>query len=171
MVFDPDWRPTMDVVDFIANELEECEDVANLTLVHPSSAMTFIASAVALRAPAVQVSAQRSVYDEAEDTAADATASKTMFVMGPGERVEHFLRRGVREAQSRAVRRFALIFDASCVPTMLIADVLAEELVRSGSVREIGLIHPKASLETVVAALRLQLPSVRVASATGGALR
>jgi hypothetical protein len=92
-----------------------------------------------------------------------------MFVMERAERVEHFVRRGVREAQSRSVRRFALIFDATCVPTMEIADVLAEELLRSGGVREIGLIHPNASLETLVAALRLRLPAVRIAYANATA--
>ena len=169
VVFDPEWRPTMDVVDLIANELQDPGDLTKLTLVHPSSAMTFIASALGLRAPEVQVSARRSVYDELEDQNADATASKTMFVMAPGERVEHFVRRAVREAQSRSVRRFALIFDAAYVPNMAIADVLSEELLRSGGVREIGLIHPKASLETVVAALRLRLPAIRVASASASA--
>jgi hypothetical protein len=166
VVFHPEWRPTMDVVDLIAHELSETEDISNLTLVHPSSAMTFIASALGLRAPAVQIAAQRSIYDELEDENADATASKTMFVMAPTERVEHFVRRAVREAQSRSVRRFALIFDAACVPTMEIANVLAEELLRSGSVREIGLIHPKAPLDTLVATLRLRLPTVRIAYAT-----
>lgn len=166
VVFDPHWQPTMDVVDLISTQLEDCEDVTSLTLVHPSSAMTFIASALGLRAPTVTVSARRSVYDELEDAGADATASKTMFVQAPAERVEHFVRRAVREAHTRAVRRFALIFDAACVPNMQIADLLAEELVRSGGVRELGLIHPKASLETVVAALRLRLPAVRVAYAS-----
>jgi hypothetical protein len=165
LAFDPKWQPTMDVVDLITNELTESEDITNLILVHPSSAMTFIASALGLRTPAVQITAQRSIYDELEDDSADATASKTMFVMAPTERVEHFVRRAVREAQDRAVRRFALIFDASAVPSMDVADALAQELLRSGTVREIGLIHPKASLETLVAALRLRLPSIRIAHA------
>lgn len=170
VVFDHEWQPTMEVVDLIASELSETDDIATLTLVHPSSAMTFIASALGLKTRAVTITSQRSVYDELEDDSADATASKTMFVMDREERVDHFLRRAVREAQSRSVRRFALLFDAACVPSMLIADVLAQELQR-GAVREIGLIHPKASLDTVVAALRLRLPAVRIAyaNATGAA--
>lgn len=166
LVFDTSWPPTMDVVDLIAAELRASDEISSLTLVHPSSAMTFIASALGVRAPAVQVTAMRSVFDEAEDSNADATASKTLFMMEPAESVHHFVRRAVREAQKRAVRRFALFFHASVEPTMQIADVLAEELLRSGAVREIGLIHPTASLETLVAALRLRVPAIRVAYAS-----
>ena len=169
IVFDPQWRPTMDIVELVAAELNDCADVQSLTLVHPSSAMTFIASAIGLRAAAVQVATKRSVYDEVEDENVDATASKTMFVMAPGERVEHFVRRSVREAHSRAVRRFALLFDASCTPSIEIADLLAVELMQSGGVREIGLIHPRSSLDTLVATLRLRVPTVRVAYASATA--
>jgi hypothetical protein len=169
LAFDPEWRPTMDVVELAANELSECLDIETLVLVHPSSAMTFIASALGLRVPTVTVSAQRSVYDELEDQDTDATASKTMFVMKRDEHIDHFVRRSVRAAQARALRRFALLFDGKCVPTMEIADVLAEELLRSGGVREIGLIHPSASLETLVAALRLRIPTVRIAYASATA--
>jgi hypothetical protein len=166
LVFDARWQPTMDVVDLIAAELTDCYEISVLTLVHPSSAMTFIASALGVRAPAVQVTAVRSVFDETEDSNADATASKTLFVMEPTELVHHFVRRAVREAQKRAVRRFALFFHASVEPTMDIADVLSEELLRSGAVREVGLIHPTASLETLVATLRLRVPAIRVAYAS-----
>jgi hypothetical protein len=164
LAFDPDWRPTMDLVDLVASELADgCEDISQLTLIHPSSAMTFIASALGLRAPSVHIVAQRSVYDEQEDLSADATASKTMFVMGRDEGIELFLRRAVREAQARSVRRFALILDGSYVPTLDAVDVLAEELMLGGGVQEIGLIHPTASLDTLVAGLHLRLPTLRVA--------
>ena len=168
IVFDVDWRPTMDLVDLVSQELAESEDVQALALVHPSAAMTFIASAIAVRVPTVQVTAQRSLHDEIEDEQTDATASKTIFVMERGEAPEAFVRRAVAEARTRVARRFALLFDANCSPSIELAEVLAEELTGS-NVKEIGLIHPRAPLETLVAMLRLRLPSIRVASAGGRA--
>jgi hypothetical protein len=166
IVFDVDWRPTMDLVDLVSQELAESEDVQALALVHPSAAMTFIASAIAVRVPTVQITVQRSLHDEIEDEQTDATASKTMFVMERGELPEAFVRRAVAEARARVARRFALLFDANCSPSIELAEVLAEELTGS-TVKEIGLIHPRAPLETLVALLRLRLPTIRVASAGG----
>jgi hypothetical protein len=168
VVFDAEWRPTMDIVELVSQELAEAEDIQTLALVHPSAAMTFIASAIGVRVPNVQISAQRSLHDEIEDENTDATASKTVFVMERGEHAEAFVRRAIGEARTRVARRFALVFDAGCTPSIDLADVLAEELMRS-SVKEIGLVHPRAPLETIVASLRLRLPHVRVAFASGTA--
>lgn len=166
LVFDVEWPPTMDLVDLVARHLADSDDIETLTLVHPSAAMGFVASAVGLRVGSVDVRAQRSVYDEPdEDDFTDATASRTVFVMGPEERLGAFVGRAVGEARARAVKRFALVFDPKVPASMELSDVLVEELMQSG-VREVGLVHPAASLETVVAALRLRLPNVRVAFAT-----
>ncbi len=165
LVFDASWQPTMDLVDLVTKSIAESEELRVVTLVHPSAAMAFIASAIASGVRSVEVCAQRSVYDEPEDEDTDATASKTLFVMAPTESIEGFVRRSVTEARLRVVRRFALLFDAKSVPTMNLAGVLAEELLQSG-VEEIGLIHPGAPLEAVVASVRLRLPGVRVAYAT-----
>jgi hypothetical protein len=119
-----------------------------------------------VRVPTVQITVQRSLHDEIEDEQTDATASKTMFVMERGELPEAFVRRAVAEARARVARRFALLFDANCSPSIELAEVLAEELTGS-TVKEIGLIHPRAPLETLVALLRLRLPTIRVASAGG----
>jgi hypothetical protein len=163
--FDPNWHPTMDLVEVLARSIADSADIEVVTLVHPSAAMTFIASAIAARVNGVEVRAQRSIYDEPEDMKSDATASKTMFVMTPTESIEGFVRRSVAEAQKRVVRRFALLFDGTSVPSMDLAGLLAEELLQSG-VQEIGLVHPTAPLEAVVATLRLRLPNVRVAYAS-----
>lgn len=165
LLFDLDWTPTMDVVSLIAFELERCDDLTSLTLIHPSAAMTFIASAIGLRIDRVQIRAQRSIHDdgeEEEDT--DATASRTMFVMKQDENVEAFVRKSVAEAKRRIVRRFALVFDPRSVPPIELADVLAEELLHAG-VKEVGLVHPGSALDTVVAALRLRVPEVKIAVA------
>ena len=164
--FDPSWHPTMDIVDIVVAAIGGSADIETVILVHPSAAMTFIASAIAARVNPVEVRAQRSVYDVVEDMKADATASKTMFMMTSTESIEGFVRRSVAEAQKRVVRRFALIFDAQSAPSMNLAALLAEELMHSG-VQEIGLVHPTASLEPLVATLRLRLPNIRVAAAGG----
>jgi len=165
LLFDNRWVPTTDLVDIVASQLEESPDVQTLTLVHPSAAMTFIASAIGSRSRDVEVRAWRSVYDEPDDEVTDATASKTMFAMHDGEALPAFVRRAVGEARSRIVRRFALVFHAKSVPSMALADLLAEELFQTG-VKEVGLVHPTAPLDTVVAALRLRLPGVRVSFAS-----
>jgi hypothetical protein len=165
LLFDLEWMPTMDIVGVVADELERCDDLSTLTLIHPSAAMTFIASAIGLRAERVEIRTQRSVHDdgeEEEDT--DATASRTMFVMRPDDRAEDFARRSVVEAKNRLVRRFALVFDPKREPPLELADILAEELLHS-SVKEVGLVHPSPALDTVVAALRLRLPQVKIAVA------
>lgn len=162
IVFDVRWQPTMDVVDLVARRLDEAAQIEVLTLVHPSAAMGFIASALGLRVSRVQVHARGSVHAEpVEDENADLTASRTMFVMQPGERLESFVRSSVRSAGERVLRRFALLFDARAPVSMELADLLVEELMESG-VRELGLVHPTQPLDTVVAALRLRLPAVRV---------
>jgi hypothetical protein len=133
LLFPLEWAPTMDIVAIVADELERCEDLTGLTLIHPSAAMTFIASAIGLRAERVEVRTQRSVHDdddEEEDT--DATASRTMFVMRPDDRAEAFVRKSVTEAKNRLVRRFALVFDPKREPPLELADILAEELLHGG---------------------------------------
>jgi hypothetical protein len=171
LVFALGWRPTMDIVDIVLDHLARSGDIEVLTLVHPSAAMTFIASTIELRARGVSVRAQRSIHeDEDEDEHTEVTASRATFVMKPGQRFEAFVRQSVEEARARVVRRFALVFDASAPLPPHLTDVLAEELLHAG-VREVGLVHPSASLETVAAALRLRLPSVRIALAKQVGLR
>lgn len=165
LVFDLNWIPTMDVVDHIARELLHLDALERLTLIHPSSAMAVIAVAVATRVPSVQVDARRSVYDEAEDEHTDATASHTFFRMRSGEPIDGFVRRSVNEARTRAVRRFALVFDKDSRPNLTLADVLVEELVQS-RVQEVGLIHPTIPLDSVAASLRLRLANIRIALST-----
>ena len=165
LLFPIDWSPTMDIVLPIADELDRCEDLTALTLIHPSAAMNFIASAIGLRVDRVVVRTQRSVHDdgeEQEDT--DATASRTMFVMRHDDRVDAFVRKSVIEAKRRLVRRFAIVFDANKELTLDLADILAEELLDSG-IKEVGLVHPGGVLDTIVAALRLRVPHVKIAVA------
>lgn len=165
LLFDVDWAPTMDVVALVAEELEKCEDLSTLTLVHPSAAMTFIASAIGLRIDRVEVRSQRSVHDddeEEEDT--DATASRTMFVMRSDEPADRFVRRSVLEAKNRLVRRFAIVLDPKRDLPLDLADVLAEELLDAG-IKEIGIVHPSPTLDTIVSALRLRIPAVKIAVA------
>jgi hypothetical protein len=167
LVFDLAWKPTMAAVDVIARELAGCAGITTLTVVHPSAAMSFIASAIALRVPAVQVRAQRSVYDEEEDDdeQTDATDSRTSYFMRKTEALDTFIRRSFTEARTRRVRRFALVFeDGTVLSRMELSDLLAEELLNAG-VEEIGLIHPSADLDTVAAAVQLRVPSVQVSVA------
>jgi hypothetical protein len=166
LVFDVAWQPTMELVEVLVRALGDADEVRTLTLVHPSAAMTFIASAVGIRCTSVQLKTQRSVYDDDdEDEITDATASRTMFKMEDDERVDVFVRRSVTEARTRLVRRFALIFSEKAQLSPDLADVLAEELLHSGA-KEIGLVHGSDVLETVADTLRLRLPDVRVALAT-----
>lgn len=165
LLFDVQWAPTMEVVAIIADEIERTDDLSALTLVHPSAAMTFIATAIGSRSDRVEVRAQRSVHDdgeEQEDT--DATASRTMFVMRPDEPAEAFVRNSVVEAKKRLVRRFALVLDPKRDVPLAIADVLAEELLDT-TIKEVGLVHSSETLDTVVAALRLRIPNVKIALA------
>jgi len=161
LVFDVAWQPTMDVVELVVRELETSPEVRTLTLIHPSAAMAFIATAVAAAASA-EIRSQRSVHDEPELPHTDATASKTVFLMRADEALDAFVRRAVGEVRKRVSRRFALVFDAKSMPTLDLAGTLAEELLQC-RVEEVGLIHPTQPLDAVVAALRLQLPGVRVA--------
>jgi hypothetical protein len=162
LVFDPGWHPTMEVVDILTRELASFDALETLTLVHPSAAMGVIAAAVASRMPAIQVMSKRSLYDEAEDEETDATESNTFFRMASGESLDAFVRRSVGEAHTRAVRRFALVFDPDSRPTLALADVLVEELVQSG-VQEIGLVHPTIRLNAIAASVRLRLATVKIA--------
>lgn len=165
LVFEARWQPTMDLVDIVEDCLVDADELERLTLVHPSAAMSFIASTIGSRIRTVQISARRSIYDEPEVEDTDATASKTMFTMVPGEPIEAFVLRSVETARARVLRRFALIFDKGSEPDMTLAAILAEELLHSG-VKEIGLIHPTLPLDALVAALRLRLPGVSVAHAS-----
>ncbi len=162
LLFENTWHPTMAVAEHIGEAMARLAAVETLTLVHPSAAMSVIAGAVSSRFPNVIVKSQRSLYDDPEDEATDVTASKTVFAMGPNEMMDAFVRRSVGEARTRSARRLALVFSPHCRPTLAVADVLVEELVRSG-VEEIGLIHPTTRLDAIAASLRLQLPNVRVA--------
>jgi hypothetical protein len=171
LVFDVAWQPTMDVVDAVTEALGASKEVETLSLVHPSAAMSFIASAVSMRVRTVKVTARRSIYDdedEAEELQTDATGAKTMFLMAPTEDLEAFVRRAISEARKRVSRRVALIFDRASKPPMDLADVLAEELLQTG-VKEIGFIHESAPLDALAAALRLRLPGVTVAVASRSA--
>jgi hypothetical protein len=165
LVFETRWQPTMDLVDIAEDCLVDSDYLEQLTLVHPSAAMSFIASMIGSRVETVSISAQRSIYDEPEVEDTDATASKTMFTMARGEPIEAFVSRSVATARQRVLRRFALLFEKSSQPDISLAALLAEELLHSG-VKEIGLIHPSASLDAMVAALRLRLPGVSVAYAS-----
>jgi hypothetical protein len=167
LVFDVAWEPTMDVVGPLERGIEELPALETLTLVHPSAAMTVIASAVASRTDTVCVRTKRSLYDDPEDDEVDATQSNTWFGMQANEPLEAFVRKSVAEAHARAVRRFALVFTPESRPTLALADVLVEELVQSG-VKEIGLIHPSVRLDVIAASVRLRLASVKIAVATEG---
>lgn len=170
-VFDLDWTPTMELVEILARELPEANSLRSLSLVHSSAAMTFIASAVAARCPEVDVHARRSLWDDGdEDETLDATASKAIFVMAPGERHDAFVRRAVSEARSHVNRRFALVFDQSRPLPPDLADVLFEELLHSG-VKEVGLIYKGEDLTGVADSLRLRLPEIQVALASSVHLR
>jgi hypothetical protein len=162
LVFDMSWHPTMDVVELIARELVASGGIQLLTLIHPSAAMSVIAAAIATRVESVSVTSKRSMYDEDEIEDIDPTESKTLFSMDPGESLNGFVRRSVREARNRAVVRVALVFHKSSQPTMALADTLVEELVQSG-VRELGLIHATTSLDAIAASVRLRLANVRIA--------
>ena len=166
LLFDVGWVPTTDLVEILAKEIAETEFLQSLTLIHPSSAMTFIAGAVSARCANVTVDARRSLYDDGEDEeGTDATASKTMFMMARNERHDAFVRRAVAEARTRVDRRFALIFDnAKPLPADL-ADVLFEELLHSGA-KEVGLVYAGEGLDVVAASLRLRLPNIVIALAT-----
>jgi hypothetical protein len=170
LVFHTSWHPTMDVVELVAAQLTLEDDVKTLTLVHPSAAMGVIASAIASRVQelgggGIVVESKRSIYDDPEDEHTDATGSNTFFRMDPGESESAFVRRAVREARARAVRRVALILDRNAQPTMKLADILVEELLQSG-VREVGLIHATAPLDAIASSVRLRLPAVRIALAS-----
>jgi hypothetical protein len=166
LMFDIGWVPTTDLVEMLAKEIAETDGLQSLTLIHPSGAMSFIAGAVAARCNGVTVDARRSLYDDGEDDEnTDATASKTMFMMSPGERYDSFVRRSVTEARARVDRRFALIFDNSRPLPRDLADVLFEELLHSGA-KEVGLVYAGEGLDVVAASLRLRLPSIIIALAT-----
>jgi hypothetical protein len=166
LLFEVGWEPTMDLVEIVVSELERSDEIASLVLVHPSSAMAFIATAITLRMPSVVVAAQRSIYDDPDDDEnLDATESKTMFMMTQDEPMPAFVRRAVAEVRLRVVHRFALILDERTTPGIELADLLVEELLGT-AVKEIGLIHKHAPLDTVAAALRLRLPGIRVSLAT-----
>lgn len=160
--FDMLWRPTMDAVDIIARELADPGAITELTLIHPSSAMSVIAAALSTRVNGVTITAKRSIYDEPEDEDVDATESNTLFSMGASESLEAFVRRSVRAVRARSAHRFALAFDKDCRPTLEVADTLVEELLQS-DVRELGLIHPTIVLDAIAASIRLRLPNLRVA--------
>jgi hypothetical protein len=162
LMFDLSWRPTMDVVEPIARALSGSNAIRTLTLVHPSAALNFIAAAVGTRVKSVSVMSRRSLYDEDEDEQTDATESNTFFRMDPHEPLDAFVRRSIREARARAVRRFALVFDSRSRPTLALADTLVEELLQS-SVQEIGLVHPAFRLDAIAASVHLRLSHVRVA--------
>jgi hypothetical protein len=166
LMFDVGWVPTTDLVEMLAKEIAETDGLQSLTLIHPSAAMTFIASVVSSRCAGIKVDARRSLYDDGEDDeGTDATASKTLFMMAPHERHEAFVRRAVMEARTRIDRKFALMFDNSKPLPRDLADILFEELLHSGA-KEVGLVYAGDGLDVIAASLRLRLPSVVIALAT-----
>jgi hypothetical protein len=113
---------------------------------------------------------KRSIYDEPEDEETDATESNLSFQMEPTDTLDRFVRTSIREAHARSAHRFALVFDADSIPTLSLADTLVEELL-STDTREMGLIHPTASLDDIGASVRLRLANIRIAVANERARR
>src|SRR6185369_7773476 len=113
LVFDVSWQPTMEVVDLVVLALGISPTIQTLTLIHPSAAMNVIAAAIGAKSRTAFVTSKRSMYDDPEDEERDATESNTVFRMSPDETLDLFVRRSVAEARTRAVSRFALVFDAS----------------------------------------------------------
>jgi hypothetical protein len=163
LLFDIAWNPTMEVVPLIEAGLRGLS-ISELTLIHPSAAMAVIATALSARVPSLTVLTKRSIYDEPEDEETDATESNLSFQMERGDTLERFVRTSIREAHARAAHRFALVFHEDSVPSMSVADTLVEELLPTDT-RELGLIHPNASLDAIGASVRLRLANIKIAIA------
>jgi hypothetical protein len=157
------WRPTVEIVPLIVDAITEKTPALNaLVLVHPSAAMSFIASSVSIKLPHVAVRSAPAIED-----AFDAGPSPVPVVtMRARETIEGFIRRGTAELRDRAVRRGVLVLADSANVGTALGDVLVEELLQNATLRAIGLVHPTANLEVPAASVRLRLPRAKIVTAT-----
>ncbi len=177
-VFPSTFRPAADLVEHVALGARLRPALESIVLAHPSAAMGFVASSIALRIPALRIRSVRSPADISPtshgmmraaavsapppDVLAAALGRAMVLHMRVDEDAELFVRRAFLDLRERAARRAVLVFARSASVEATIADLLARELAQSHGVRALGLVHPSLSLEATSSALALRQPRVRV---------
>jgi hypothetical protein len=155
------WRPTVEIVPLIVEAAANRPALRVLVLVHPSAAMSFIASSVSIKLPKVTVRSAPAI----EDAFDEGPSPLPIVSMTDREAVEGFIRRGTAELRDRSVRRGVLVLAAAANVGPSLGDVLVEELLQNATLRAIALVHPTANLDVPAASVRLRLPRARIVTA------
>lgn len=158
LVFAPSFRPSAELVPHVVRGVGRCASLATLVLSHPSRAMAFVASSVALHLPALEVHAARP-----PSLAAAPSPGRTLALyMLVDEDPDLFVRRAFAALRERAARRAVLVFAPSAPVDAILAEEIAKELALSPGLRGVALVHEAASLDVSAAAIALRHPRVRV---------
>lgn len=166
-IFRHDSRPSVQLVDVIAEEIARTPTLTRLLLVHPSPSIGFLSSSIGLRAGGrVRVNSAASLetasVGERPPISARTAGRFDVVTIAADDDVVALLTHRLGGLKERGRSGIAVVFASESRPSTSLVDTISAALERDPFLAHLALVHPSPSLGFLASAIGLRLPRVRV---------